>query len=197
MFHGNEREGAITIPAFNELGVLPEGVHSCSEEDFRALLVTPFPPDSSRHDIARGFEELRDRALTSGVAGTQWVDGSFVTTKPDPGDVDAVTFVRLDVLNALDVQGRTFVTNVMAAGPAAQQGFRTDSYIVAVADPGHPHHDVFEQWRAYWRKWFGNTRPVTDEHGNEHPGIKKGLVSIGLGALHLQPIVADVEGVQS
>jgi len=32
----------------------------------------------------------------------QWVDGSFVTRKPNPGDIDLVTFINFEVVNKFE-----------------------------------------------------------------------------------------------
>lgn len=168
-------------------------MHECSEAEFLELLVSPFPPESTRHGIAEGFLNLRREAVTVGISGTHWIDGSYVTAKSDPGDVDVVTFVPLDLLNTLDEDGRVLAMK-MASGRAAKASYKTDSYLVAVTDEGHPQHHAYEQMRTYWRKWFGHTRPVEGAAGETVPGHVKGLLALGLGVAELQPSVPAWEG---
>ena len=71
------------IPPFNEHGELPPGVHEATFAEFAERF---------------GFSDRRRRLLAQlkpvlqvlKSAGVKWayVDGSFVTTKKDPGDID-------------------------------------------------------------------------------------------------------------
>jgi len=72
------------IPPFNEHGELPEGVHEATWAEFverygltpqRTWLIGQFGPAL--------------RALQTAGADMVFVGGSFVTAKPDPGDIDA------------------------------------------------------------------------------------------------------------
>jgi hypothetical protein len=77
------------IPEFGDDGYLPEGVHVAGEAD----VTFRFGSDTSkRRRLAlrlRRWIEL-SRAIS---AKRFFVDGSFVTSKPDPNDVDAVVWL--------------------------------------------------------------------------------------------------------
>jgi len=180
---------------FDENGVLPEGIHDCDEDEFRRLLVEAFPASATRALIAAGFQRFRDDALSVSLAGTQWVDGSYVTTKLDPNDIDLVTYVPVEHLGALEGSpAEPFIVELLAAGPRAQARYSCDSYLVAVAPPGHPLHASFEAARDYWRKWFGRMRTILGPDGEPLPSRSKGLLKMGLGDPDLQPDVATWGG---
>lgn len=67
-------------------------------EDFEDILVNAFPMDSTRHIILEGYKRylasLKDVIKSNFY---QWVDGSFVTEKMNPNDIDVVIFVDYDV----------------------------------------------------------------------------------------------------
>jgi len=153
------------------------------------LLVGGFPDSDSRPSIAEGFLRLRATAAEVGVSATQWVDGSFVTSKLNPGDIDVVSFIHSDVLDKLDAPGRQFVVETLAAGPKAKPRYRTDSYFVPVYDSTHPFFAQYESVRSYWRKWFGRGRPTAGTNGETPDGPHKGMLEIGLGFEHLRPTV--------
>ncbi|WP_439695773.1 DUF6932 family protein [Mucilaginibacter sp. AW1-7] len=71
------------IPAFTNEGILPAGEHDTTLDDFRSRFVY----NSVRAKIYAGFlvliNDLRD--INCQVI---YVDGSFVTDKEEPGDVD-------------------------------------------------------------------------------------------------------------
>jgi hypothetical protein len=83
---------AVPIPRFRADGYLPEGVHQATEPE----VLFQFGAGSRR----RRTMVLRLRQwleLARAVGAPQFlVDGSFVTAKVDPGDIDAVIRLRSD-----------------------------------------------------------------------------------------------------
>lgn len=176
---------------FNEGGLLPSGVHKCDEDEFRTLLVDRFPTSTSRAIIAAGFTRLRADACDCDIAGMHWVDGSFVTNKVDPDDVDLVTFVDAELLDSLaGTPAEEFIMGTLAAGPATPPQYRSDSYLVAVAASTHPGHDAFMLARDYWRQWFGQMRTLLGPDGEPLPPNSKGILQMELGDSLKQPQVA-------
>lgn len=80
------------IPSLNENGWLPEGVHDCTLQE-AAERFGSFQSSDRRPELWMKFTEfIRE------VKACQWmeavlVDGSYVTAKPDPGDIDLVLVV--------------------------------------------------------------------------------------------------------
>ena len=161
--------------------VLPPGVHGCSEEEFSNRFVDAFAGSERRPLIRDGFLRLRRTVEeTLGLPAVQWADGSFVEAKPEPGDVDVVTFVDADRLNGLDGAAQKSVVELLDGGEATKPRYSTHTFLVPHAPTGHPYREVSEEARRYWRRWFGRTRKF-------HPGgegtprrAEKGLVSLEL-----------------
>ena len=77
------------IPAFRSDGYLPEGLHKATEHEVRAVLGRG--TSRRRTLMAHVFEWLQ---LSRAVGVRRLVlDGSFVTAKPEPQDVDAVCWL--------------------------------------------------------------------------------------------------------
>ena len=77
------------IPALNVHGLLPKGIHDCSMEEIRAL----FSSTDRRHKRAKLFKNLE--TFIGWIRPVKcfkfiYVDGSFVTNKEIPGDIDLV-----------------------------------------------------------------------------------------------------------
>jgi len=72
------------IPEFDENGNLPPGVHFCEWEEF----VERFGSNELRLRLMRGLRMAMEQ-LKAGGCRTIYINGSFVTIKPDPGDFDA------------------------------------------------------------------------------------------------------------
>lgn len=88
------------IPQLLSDGLLPEGVHECTIEEvierFGRFQESDRRPMLAR-ELAAYFTELR----SAGIGKYLIVDGSFVTGKPRPDDVDLLLVLRDDVdLNA-------------------------------------------------------------------------------------------------
>lgn len=176
---------------FDDQGLLPTGIHDCDETAFRALLVQGFPDSTTRAIIAAGFQLLRSDAVVRGCAGIQWLDGSYVTNKTDPDDIDLVTFIEYNHLQSLQgTPAEAFISDALAAGPGTPAQYRSDAYVVAVVPAGHPLHVNFKKAHDYWVRWFGHMRTLLGPDGEPLPARPKGLLSMGLGDAALHPQIA-------
>jgi hypothetical protein len=162
------------IPAFDARGLLPDGVHAVSEPDFRSR----FADSVVRGQIMDGFTCLRREAESFGLAGLQWVDGSFVTAKAQPGDLDVVTFCDYDLLNQLGPPIQPFYARALSSGKECILAYGCDSYAVPCCDSTHPYFPVFERMRKYWRKHFA---AVYDPLTGQTVAEDKGFVSLSMG----------------
>ena len=84
-----------TVLIFDEYGLLTpaEGI-PVTIDDLYDSFVSPFPNSTTRsrlfHDWTKYNKLLRQKI---GVDFIQWVNGSFVTMKPNPRDIDLVSFI--------------------------------------------------------------------------------------------------------
>jgi hypothetical protein len=77
------------IPVFREDGYLPEGLHVATEEEVIARF-----GQSAPHRNYLGGRLRHWLALARAVGALRFfIDGSFVTAKVEPGDVDAVIWL--------------------------------------------------------------------------------------------------------
>ncbi|HEY7120140.1 MAG TPA: hypothetical protein VH475_26365 [Tepidisphaeraceae bacterium] len=77
------------IPAFGPDGYLPEGVHRATEAEVTFRFGSTSP---RRRRLALRVRRWIELSRAVGVARLL-IDGSFVTAKPDPHDVDAVVLL--------------------------------------------------------------------------------------------------------
>lgn len=86
------------LPEFDEYGFLPEGVWECDLAEF-AKRFAVFRRSDRRLIL---YEKLEN--LLKEVVATSWIqeviiDGSFVTDKNEPNDIDIVLVIRFAVQN--------------------------------------------------------------------------------------------------
>jgi hypothetical protein len=77
------------IPALNAAGFLPPGIFDCTLTELRSKFGT-FQGSDRRTRLFVRLEELFSATQSSGLFGSLLVDGSFVTDKPAPNDIDLV-----------------------------------------------------------------------------------------------------------
>jgi hypothetical protein len=77
------------IPAFTTDGLLPPGVHDCTLDELRERFGS-FQGSDRRCRLFDAFEAFVREAKGAGVVRALIVDGSFVTDRDDPGDIDVI-----------------------------------------------------------------------------------------------------------
>jgi hypothetical protein len=83
----------IMLPRFNEQGLLPKGIHDCTFEEAEARFGR-FQETDRRQRLWAGFRKFFDEAKAIDVVIAVLLDGSFVTAKATPNDIDLILALR-------------------------------------------------------------------------------------------------------
>ncbi|WP_294232103.1 hypothetical protein [uncultured Chryseobacterium sp.] len=97
----------------------------------------------------------------------QWVDGSFVTKKVNPGDIDLVTFIETEKILEIGSSIDPF------RFPNSESIYGVDAYIIEVYPSDEPDYFRTVSDSAYWADRFSKTR--RDRNGNK---LRKGFLEI-------------------
>lgn len=154
------------VPPFEPSGFLPAGRHSATPAEMKASLVLPFVSSVRRSRIFDNWERHLAALRHLVAVSRQWIGGSFVSAKPEPGDIDVCSFVDGPTVDALSQQEQDLI-RFMAAGKHTQAFWTVDSYVVTEYPVGSPHRSKYEDALRYWSSWWGQSRP--DDHGNVQP----------------------------
>ncbi|HKV40092.1 MAG TPA: hypothetical protein VJX67_12840 [Blastocatellia bacterium] len=76
-------------------GVLPDGIHECTIAEVENAFGN-FQSTDRRPRLTEKLKEYLAEAKLSGTATAVVIDGSYVTGKPDPGDIDLILVLRGD-----------------------------------------------------------------------------------------------------
>jgi len=76
----------MTIPPLNEYGLLDEGIYECTTEQIAAQFVFT----ETRKTLWNNFCTFIERANHKRLFCAVYLDGSFVSNKPEPQDIDIV-----------------------------------------------------------------------------------------------------------
>jgi Family of unknown function (DUF6932) len=134
---------------------LPLGFHPLSLAEVEAMCVTNFPLSASRQPIMDGLKAFVGRLISEAVQGDLWLDGSFLTEKIDPEDVDIVLRMQADLYDYGTPEYRDAVDWVISNRKAT---LKCDSYILFQYYLGHPLYDEGEWWYSYWHMKWGFSR---------------------------------------
>jgi len=132
----------------------PYKVITISFEDFQQAFVDSFDPESSRHRIFENYMNyLQELQNILRYDFHQWVNGSFVSNKVHPKDIDLVTVIdyRDHEKQRKNIE-RKFISR------KARDIFNVDAYIVPQYPISHIRHSFYQSDLAYWRNLFGKTR---------------------------------------
>ncbi len=129
-----------------------------SIEVLRQQCVDRFPLSKTRAEIMVGLAEVIERLIQYRVVGELWVDGSFLTEKINPGDVDIVLRVPSSVYDDGTSEQREIVDWIY--GNLREHNL-CDSYMFYEFPEADPNYLLGEEMRDYWSKWFGHSRDRT------------------------------------
>ena len=83
------------IPALNEDGFLPPGVHDCTLDEVRSRFGV-FQSTDRRPKLFATLLAFVAEARASGIVVALVINGSFTSGKPDPNDIDLVLVLRTE-----------------------------------------------------------------------------------------------------
>lgn len=128
--------------------LLAPGFHNFSFSDMQNAFITPFAFSHRRPMLLAGLKKFLDELTALAIRGDVWFDGSFVTEKIDPDDIDLVVVLDADSVAALTDQQQLSVQQLFD-NPLSKAKYNCDVYCVLNTELA---------WVSYWRGWFGFKR---------------------------------------
>lgn len=158
------------VPGPEGYSVLPPGKHQCTFAEFYDRFVSSHAGDVElRQRIMNDFLWIYHRQAEVGLAVTSyWFDGSFVSGKPSPGDIDFVTLVD-GPASAVTEDPIPWISSSDAFQqiPAPGAGRRLLVDIYSLVNLGENASsaalDEYETMKAYWNDWWQRTRPTAEK----------------------------------
>ena len=142
---------------FDNYGNLkPYSIVKLTYDECKIIFVDNFPTSSTRsgnwNDFIRFHDDIEE---ISKYTVKHWIDGSFVTNKENPNDIDVVSFVNP---NNLTESLQQFDMNKSDPLGYVKKQYNVDNYIILDLTPSHPYYAKIEEQIEYWKKWFGTDR---------------------------------------
>ena len=141
---------------FDELGYLtPYKVIETDLETFESIFVSNFQHSDRRKMLFQNYlSYTNDFKNQISKNFYQWIDGSFVTSKLNPTDIDIVTF-----LNAENYE-KNSLKLVNFQGSRLKKEQELDCYFVKEYPVEHKNYELITRFDSlYWLDLFSKTKP--------------------------------------
>ena len=134
----------------------PYGKIATTLDDFKDCFVVSFTDGNQRrteifNDYLKFIQAFKQE-ITQDF--THWIDGSFVTKKKLPEDIDFVTLIDYKVYEEFE----TLIENKYRRQAARDAFGLVDAYVVKMYPFTHSRRWVSEYDLVYWRGWFSETK---------------------------------------
>ncbi len=140
--------------------LLKPGRHQMNLGEVKTLAVDSFSPNSNRSNLFHSLENLIKRIDKSGTLCELWVDGSFLTEKENPGDIDFTIFISQENFDSCPEEIQNLLFSITQNNKSL--GTNLDGYLAELED---------QSSKDYWDKFWG--------HGRNN--LPKGYVVISVG----------------
>ena len=138
--------------------LLKAGMHNMTLSELKSVFVDPFENVERRAALLDRFEVFVSRLNDVSINMEVWIDGSFVTIKDYPGDIDLVVVCNQNEVNGLSVDKKLILDELFIDQKTTKLRYECDAYFIL---------DNIND-KSYWRGLFGFDR-------NEKP---KGIARI-------------------
>lgn len=120
-------------------------------------------------DIFRNYQKfVSDFKVEISPNFKHWIDGSFVTTKLNPRDIDFVSFIDHDIYTK-----KRFLIDEKFRLKFAKELYNVDAYTLEIYPEGHKKQNISNLDLVYWLNWFTKTKK--NRHKKSFP---KGFIEI-------------------
>jgi len=125
------------------------GFHDIKFEDFENIFVNPFDNPNRRKFLFENFKKLWYKLEKMGADFEIWIDGSFMTEKTEPKDIDMAILHTPEQINRLSSEKKEILKYLFANPQGTKSRCCCDVYFIPNIHPAEMN---------YWKNWFGYSR---------------------------------------
>lgn len=154
--------------------LLEPGDHYFKLEGIQVICATDFPTSSRRQMLMDGLKSFVDLIHDSNIRGKLWIDGSFLTGKIDPDDVDIIMYIDHNDYDKFSNEQQQLI-ELLTDTKGMKQKYHCHVFVEIWYEEGHQFHGSCNLRRLSWDNWWGTSRK----------GIKKGYAVVEVGDLNV------------
>lgn len=158
MLHFDIRGNLIPEPAIQPISIA----------DFETHFVDDFEDSNTRFVLFEALQHyIKQWQTLISTDFEMWIDGTFITTKTNPKDIDILTFVDYqDYHRCKDLLGNQFLSETT-------KKVGIDAYVLKTYPIDHPSYPIYRSDYLYWLNHFGRTRL-----NRQKKQFKKGIIQL-------------------
>ncbi len=125
-----------------------------NSQEFKEFFVGGFDKNSTRYEIFKYYEKYtRDfsEKITSNF--TQLINGSFVSNKKNPNDIDLVSLVDYEIAEEKEEIIRNEFLNAKVL-----KNYGIDAYLLIIYPENHKRYSWTVSDLLYWEHWFSRSK---------------------------------------
>lgn len=134
--------------------LLPAGIHKISPPKLRELTVAGFPLSQSRGNLWKSFEFILKVLIDTAIPCDVWVDGSFLTKKMDPGDIDLIVDIPIEFVDTATPDQLSLIQNL--SDQLYKKSDKLHSFVMFKAPASHVAHADMMRAHQQWERDFGH-----------------------------------------
>ncbi|MCH8317379.1 MAG: hypothetical protein IIA88_02590 [Bacteroidetes bacterium] len=141
--------------SFDQRGNLkPYNIIELDIEEFQKYFVQEFRNSITREIIFDDYlTYINDFKKDVTPNFIQWINGSFVTGKENPKDIDFLTIIDFQIYEA-----KAKLMDNQFRNPIAKAKYKLDAYTLKSYPLDHKNRFITEYDLLYWENWFGTTK---------------------------------------
>lgn len=147
---------------FNNDGYLNPGFYDWSSEMIQDNLVNYFRPNNQRRkEVFQGYLALCNDLILLGISSIQWIGGSFVSAKAEPGDIDLSNIVSISCLDSLlenNLVTEDALKSMFFGDAYSKPKYKCDSYLIPKVPLDHPDYNYYKDRLHYWETLWSYDR---------------------------------------
>lgn len=142
---------------FDVNGNLEAGIHDITMEELQDIFVNSFPSSNTRPVIFSGYYSHDSHLKELNITIEKFVDGSYVTKKNDPRDIDFLCIADALEVDNLPDDKKHLLSNLID-NECCKNAYMCDVYFLASLPEDHPNYPQYRCMRKYWMGEFGFDR---------------------------------------
>ena len=132
----------------------PYEIVEVSYDDFHKVFVEAFDEESTRAKLFNYYEKyVNDLSDILERNFYQWIDGSYISNRVSPRDIDLLTIV-----DYRDYDVNKSILEKKFASFEGRKNYNVDAYIISSYPDSHKRNIFTKSDLAYWRSLFSKTR---------------------------------------
>lgn len=132
--------------------LLTQGFHALPVAKLTKLCVDNFPLSKRRRQIMAGFEAIYDQAVSLKITGQVWVDGSFLTKKIEPDDIDFIFVIPAEFYDSGTPEQVAFIDWLIDNEDEPKKEFYCHTDVVLSYQQDHPEYPNFSATLETWER---------------------------------------------